>query len=182
MLNFSDERASIHCYPILGPYGWNGRILADPLSDIPPYPTTLTEDLDIGGFTYGLENEHEFIIPIEVYGNYTFRIENLGNSTIGITYTLGTPVITMETKPLGEYIYPRWLPTHAEERIARIRQLFVPAWPSQPSVSQPPQTTQDLSTAIHDTASTASNLVAVVIFSVTALAILTVFTISRKRA
>ena len=180
--NLGDTLNSLHYFPVLGPENWNELILANSFSDLPPYSTMRTRDEYSVHFSGGLPVAKEFLIPIEVYGNYTVRVENTGDFPINITYTLGTPVITMETKPLKEYAYPTWSSSYAGERIARIRQQSIPSWPPDLLVSQPPQTMQDLYTAIHDTASTTPNLVAVVIFSVVALTMLTIFTINRKRA
>lgn len=171
---------SLHYFPILGPEEWNELILSDSTSDLPPYLTMRTRDFHSVDFSGGIPDSKKMIIPIEVYGNYTFRVENTGNSPINITYTLGTPVIKMETKPLKEYVYSTWSSSYAGERIARIRQLLVPQWPPELSVSQPPQTMQDLYATIQDTTSTASNLVIVVIFSVVALTIVTIFIIDRR--
>jgi hypothetical protein len=177
-----DTLNRLHYLPILGPENWSELVLASSFSDLPPYPTMHTRDVYTGDFTGGSPVSNKFFIPIEAFGNYTFRIQNTGDYAVNITSKLGTPVITVETKPLEEYVYPTWSPNYAAERIARIRQQFMPTWPPLPSFSEPPQNMLDSSTTVQDTASTASNLLIALVLNSTALAILTGYTLNRKES
>jgi DNA-binding transcriptional ArsR family regulator len=185
-----DNTSRFHLYPIAGPVGWNGRVVAFPLSGIPPYQTTQTKDVDSGSFSGGGRISYEFVIPIETFGNYTFHLENLksfvfssreeSGSTIAIDYAVETPEIILETKPLQEYTFPTTSYTddtgklvHSGERIVRIRQ--------QSGFSQPSPAASTLPTDIPDTTLIAFNIAALAIFSATILGILSIFTINRKK-
>lgn len=175
-----DSMNRLHYFPILGPENWSGLVLASSFSDLPPYSTMHTRDVYTVNFSAGYPVYERFLIPIEVLGNYTFRIQNIEDYAVNITYTLETPVVTIETKPLKEYVYPTWYPNYAGERIARIRQQFTPTWPPLPSFSEPPQNIPDSSAAVQGTRIIASNLLVALVLNVAALAILTGFAICRK--
>jgi len=185
-----DNTSRFHLYPIAGPVGWNGQVVAFPLSDVPPYQTAQMEDIYSPTFSGSGIISYEFVIPIETFGNYTFHLENLksfvfssreeSGSTIAIDYAVETPVITFVTKPLQEYTFPTTSPEHYDgrvvnsgERIVRIRQ--------KSGFTQPSPVAPTLSTDIPDTTLTALNTAALAIFSATILGILSIFTINRKK-
>jgi DNA-binding transcriptional ArsR family regulator len=179
-----------HLYPIAGPVGWNGEVVAFPRSDVPPYPTAQTEDVYSPSFSGGVATSYEFIIPIETFGNYTFHLENLrtfyaffnetSGSTITMEYAVETPVISLVTKPLQEYTFPTTSHTdcegrlvHSGERIVQIRQ--------QSGFTQPSPDASTLPTDIPDETLAAFNTATLAIFSATILGILSIFTINRKK-
>jgi len=105
---------------VAGPNGWNGEEVMDPYK-VPPYETMPIEPTSITG-SDGLQIAHEHIIPITIFGNYTFRITNVGNTTIKARYKVWDSVVTMETRPLGENeTFPAFRPHTANERVVRIR-------------------------------------------------------------
>jgi hypothetical protein len=113
----------------------------------------------------------ESIVPIEIFGNYTFCVQNTGNATIQVRYILTTPIITVQTKPLTEETYPTWDPDWAEERIVRIRQ---------ESATDQPNSTP--SATIPDTTITALNTAAFQIACTGVICVLSIFAINRKKA
>lgn len=174
----SSELAGFHLYPIAGPPGWNGQLAIHSSSEAPPYPTvSTTDEYSPDVWSGNIPMSQEFIIPIEVLGNYTFCLANTGNSTVEMKYTIGTPVITLKTEPLQGFTAPNSWPSYTGERIVRIREEPSSQAPSQ----QPPQVPQDLSTSIHDVALTASNLTALMAFSAVTLVVCAAFTLNRRR-
>jgi DNA-binding transcriptional ArsR family regulator len=119
----SSELASFHLYQVRGPQGWDQQIVTNPGSsnEFPPYPTSSTRDeYSPGTWSGGIPVVEELVIPIKVFGNYTVCLENTGNSTIELIFTIHTPVITVETEPLQAFAAPN-----------DYQQLF-PAEPDQP--------------------------------------------------
>lgn len=104
---------------VTGPNGSNAEAIINPYS-IPPYKTRLIEpySLTLG---YSLQARDEYIIPIQVFGNYTFRMANIGNGTIKAKYEAWPSTVTLETRLLREEDFPVWNPTVADEKIVRIR-------------------------------------------------------------
>lgn len=106
--------------PATGPNGWNGERVIDPYK-APPYETMPIEPTSITG-SDGLGIAHGYIIPITVFGNYTFRIANVGNTTMKAHYKVWTSTVTMKARPLGEdETFPAFTPNTANERVVRIR-------------------------------------------------------------
>lgn len=160
-------------YPIIGPDGWNRQVVSPFHQEIPPYPTIQASDESTGTLSGGVPYSFVSIVPISTFGNYTFCVRNEGNTTMQISFTITTPVVTLETKPLEEGSYPAWSPVFAEERIVRIRQLL--------RFTHPLPTVPMLLTAIPATTLIASNATTSAMLSTIMLAVLSIFMINRKR-
>lgn len=106
--------------PVTGPNGWDGEEVINPYK-APPYETRPIEPISITG-SDGLGIAHGYIIPVTVFGNYTFRIANVGNTTMKAQCKVWTSAITMKTRLLGEdETFPAFMPHAANERVVRIR-------------------------------------------------------------
>ena len=162
---------SVCMYPTIGPDDWNEQVvLPYPSEELPPYVTVQTTSRSSSTFSGGTSYSFMSIVPIETFGNYTFYVQNTGNATIQAHYTLTTPIVTVQTKPLTEETYPAWNPDWAEERIVRIRQ--------EPA---PNQSNSTPSATIPDTTITALNTAAFEIACTMTIGALSIFTINHKK-
>lgn len=162
----------VNMYPTIGPDDWNRQVIFPyPSEEIPPYPTVQTTSRSSPSFSGGMPYSFESIVPIETFGNYTFCVQNTGNATIQVRYTLTTPIITVQTKPLTEETYSAWDPDWADERIVRIRQ-----------ESATNQSNSTPSATIPDTTITALNTAAFQIACTSVIGVLSIFAINRKKA
>jgi hypothetical protein len=158
-------------YPIIGPDGWNGQILSPfVFQEFPPYPTVRTSTDTTGRLSGSVPFSSRSIVPISIFGNYTFCVRNGGNTTMQISFRITTPIVTLETRPLTVGSYPAWDPDFATERIVRIRE-----------ESGGNQSYPTLSATIPDTTTTALNTVALEILCTVALGALSIFVINHKK-
>jgi len=166
-----------HTYPVIGPDGWDGQVVAPFHGEIPPYPTVQTAGAGGGTLSGGHPWLFRTIVPITTFGNYTFSLRNEGNTTMQVSWAIGVPVITLETRPLQVGDYPAWSPRFAEERIVRIRQQSerLPATPSLPPTTPPSLP------FLPDTAITAFNATTLAILSTTILAGVSVLIVNRRK-
>jgi DNA-binding transcriptional ArsR family regulator len=112
-----------HTLAIAGPDGWNGQVVWPNDQDIPPYHTEQTTGYSTGYlYSGGAPLYFEYVVPINVFGNYTFAIRNDGNSTLQVSYSVTQPEVTLQTEPLRAETFPAWDSQFAQERIVRIRQ------------------------------------------------------------
>jgi DNA-binding transcriptional ArsR family regulator len=161
-----------HIYPVIGPDGWNGQVVSPlPSNELPPYATVQTSSISTpalfsGGGSYPLG----LTVPISTFGNYTFCLRNEGNTVMQISWTITTPVVTLEMKPLTEESYPAWSPNFAQERIVRIRQQ------SRSNQSSPTPTA-----AIPDTTQTVFNTAALEISCAMILSAVSISAINHKK-
>jgi hypothetical protein len=163
-------------YPVIGPDGWDGQVVAPVHGEIPPYPTVQTSDSYMA-FSGGHQTKFTTFVPIATFGNYTFCLRNEGNTTMQLSWALRAPVVTLETRPLQVGDYPAWLSDFAQEQIVRIRQQSE-RLPTMPSL---PPTTPSSLPALHDTATTAFNATTIAILSTTILAAVSVLVINRRK-
>jgi len=167
-----------HTYPVIGPDGWDGQVVAPFHGEIPPYPTKQTAGAGgAGTLTGGTSWLFRTIVPIATFGNYTFSLKNEGNTTMQVSWAVGVPIITLETRPLQVGDYPAWSPRFAEERIVRIRQQSE-SLPTMPSL---PPTTPTSLPALPDALITAFNATTIATISTTILAAVSVLVINRRK-
>lgn len=113
--------------PVTGPDGWNEDQVINPY-EAPPYETRPIESYPTW-FSGGGQTADMYIIPITVFGNYTFRITNVGNTTIQAQYKVWSSTVTMETRRLGEdETFPAYsgVTDPTKERVVRIRRQPTP--------------------------------------------------------
>lgn len=167
-------------YPVIGPNGWNGQVVAPFSGEIPPYPTapTVSDTVELSG---GSPLTFTTTVPIATFGNYTFSMRNEGNTTMQVSYTITTPIVTLQTKPVQEGDYPAWRPDFAEERIVRIRKQSGLPLPSPPATPALPSTTTSSLPALPNAATSALNATTLAILSTTILAAVSVLIINRRK-
>ncbi|MGB9713364.1 MAG: winged helix-turn-helix domain-containing protein [Candidatus Bathyarchaeales archaeon] len=140
-------------FTVSGPEGAPVKDATNPY-EAPPYKTEIVRPFTMG-FSSGSELTHEYHIPVEVFGNYTFQIVNIGNATIRMRYEAWTSTVTMENRPLnGTESFPAVI-TSGSEKVVRV------IWQSKP-------------------ANTPLTTIAITICCSTALAMLGIYLTNRK--
>jgi DNA-binding transcriptional ArsR family regulator len=175
-----DDLYNPQTYPVIGPDGWNGQVVASFHGEIPPYPTVQTSGHS-ANFSGGVPIPFTTIVPITTFGNYTFCLRNEGNTTMQVSWAIATPIITLETKPLQVGDYPAWRPYLAEERIVRIRQQSRVTPPSPPTMPALLPTTPPSLPTPQDTATATLTASTLAILSTTILAALSILIINRRK-
>lgn len=104
--------------PVTGPKGWNEEQVINPYEN-PPYKAGPIQSYSVES-SDGLQIANSYIIPITVFGNYTFRIADVGNTTMKAQFWVWASTVTMETKPLrGDETFLAITDAHSE-RVVRI--------------------------------------------------------------
>lgn len=101
-----------------GPEGTPVKEVTNPFG-APPYKTEIVKpftEFCSGGYPF----TYEYHIPVEVFGNYTFQIVNVGNATIKMLYEAWTSTVTMENRPLKGTESFLAVTTVGSERVVRV--------------------------------------------------------------
>lgn len=113
------ELYTVYFGPATGPDNSEAQQVVNPY-EAPPYKTETVEPFTMAA-SGGLQITHEYHIPITAFGNYTFRIVNIGNTTIKAWCEVWASTVIMETRPLkgGETFSA--VKTFNTEQVVRIR-------------------------------------------------------------
>lgn len=109
----------------VGPSGWNGEEVSDPYHF--PFQTKPLEPMTSGaqGTIHHIER---FIIPITLFGNYTFRMTNVGNTTVKILSEVWISPVTVETRPLNTTeTFSAFVESPGAERVVQVWRQPTPA-------------------------------------------------------
>jgi len=102
----------------VGPGGWNGDEVLDPYNF--PFQTKPIEPMTSGA-QGTIHAARRFIIPITVFGNYTFRMTNMGNTTVKILSKIWISPVTVETRPLNTTeTFSAFVESPGAERVVQI--------------------------------------------------------------
>lgn len=100
------------------PEGAPVKVVVNPY-EAPPYKTETFEPFRMvcsSDINYTLD----YYVPVEVFGNYTFQVTNIGNTTIKMCYEAWTSTVTMENRPLkGTESFPA-VTTSGSEKVVRV--------------------------------------------------------------